>query len=198
MKLWTVFVCTTSVACTYGGSDDDPLMGLSPGERTDPEASGDLGTGDDSSTPSPSTPMTPATPTTPTPGGGAQQNQPPTKVTADAGMSTTPTKPADGCGPATPVETCDPVRNTGCPPLTQCDIETSATTPTGRCVFFQATPGVPCSSSFVNVTCDAQNTCVAGACRKMCYCDTDCPPGNCCKDSSGPGPSGVFKLCTPC
>ncbi|MEY2930363.1 MAG: hypothetical protein RL033_1112, partial [Pseudomonadota bacterium] len=62
MKLWTVFVCTMSVACTYGGSDDDPLMGLSPGVSTNQPVMGDDGLGrNDASTSSPT-----AAPTTPT------------------------------------------------------------------------------------------------------------------------------------
>ncbi|MET0285212.1 MAG: hypothetical protein ABW352_12110 [Polyangiales bacterium] len=87
------------------------------------------------------------------------------------------------------------MRNTGCPPLMQCDIETSAATPTGRCVFYSNPDGGQCTSSFVNVGCPAQNTCVAGTCRKMCYCDADCAQGETCSDSSGPGPAGAFKLC---
>jgi hypothetical protein len=68
-------------------------------------------------------------------------------------------------------------------------------TPTGRCVFFQDPMGQACSSSFVSVGCAAQNTCVAGQCRKTCYCDSDCAQGQTCSDASGPCPAGAFKLC---
>jgi len=207
MKRRVQLVCIMLVGCTYGGSDEDPLMGLAPGNSSD-----DLGTtdpvmgGNGDAMPSPSTnpPTNPPTNNGATNTGGASTgsmsgSKTPATGGVDAGVEAgNATTAPNACGPAQPVATCDPVRNTGCPPLTQCDIETSATTPTGRCVFYQATPGVPCSSSFVNVTCDAQNTCVAGECRKLCYCDSDCPPGNCCSDTSGPGPAGAFKLCHPC
>jgi len=203
MKVQLTLVCVVLLACKYGGSDDDPLMGLEPGSAAEPDALGGLMGDDVMSSNDASVAPSPAKP--PTTSGSADAGKPPTTGSVDAGVATgkpttpaNPSTPANACGPATAIATCDPVRNTGCPPLTQCDIETSATVATGRCVFYQATPGVPCSSSFVNVTCDAQNTCVGGECRKMCYCDSDCPPGNCCNDTSGPGPSGVFKLCRPC
>jgi hypothetical protein len=203
MKRRVKLVCIMLVGCTYGGSDEDPLMGLEPGSTGDDSVMSDavMGGSDDAiSAPSTKPPMSDGGMNSGTTNSGATSGtKTPTTGGGDASVSTgnASTVP-NACGPAKPVATCDPVRNTGCPPLTQCDIETSATTPTGRCVFFQATPGVPCSSSFVNVTCDAQNTCVAGECRKMCYCDSDCPPDNCCSDTSGPGPAGAFKLCHPC
>jgi len=106
--------------------------------------------------------------------------------------------PVNACAPREPVATCDPVRNMGCLPLTQCDIDTAASTPTGRCVFFQAAAPGACMVTFLSETCEAQSTCVASACRKLCYCDSDCPTGQCCNDLSGPGPKGAFKLCRPC
>lgn len=103
------------------------------------------------------------------------------------------------CAPSQPVSGCDPVRATGCPPLMQCDINVSAKQPTGRCVFPQPTTPTPaCMSSFVGESCESQWTCVNSTCRKLCYCDADCPSGECCSDESGPGPQGVFKLCEPC
>lgn len=57
------------------------------------------------------------------------------------------------CGPT--VAICNPVRNTGCNPLQQCDVDTSQKTmPTGICVFNSGTDaGGPCSASFVSESC---------------------------------------------
>lgn len=189
MKLSVVLGCGFLLSCKYGGSDEDPSMGFASEDGIDGPSLIDAAmSGNVDSPASPST-------TPPKAGAGSDAGKSPVKGGVDAGKTSGGSQPTNGCEPVKPVATCDPVRNTGCPPLTQCDIETSATTATGRCVFYSAAPGIPCSSSFVNVACDAQNTCVAGECRKMCYCDSDCPPGKTCSDTSGPGPAGAFKLC---
>lgn len=188
MKLQSVLACALLIGCRYGGSDEDPLMGFEPADGDQGLIDAAMSVGDSPTTPATTPPKTPATTGSDggkphTTSGGVDSGRPP----ANAGTN--------ACEPAKPVASCDPIRNTGCPPLTQCDIETSASTPTGRCVFFMDPLGGPCSASFVSVGCDPQNTCVAGACRKLCYCDADCPQGQSCTDASGPGPAGAFKLC---
>lgn len=162
------------LSCKYGGSEEDPAKGLEPSEPVvvpdeELEASAD------------EEPKPPAQTST-------DSGKPAASSASDAGKPT-----SNACAPT--IATCDPVRNTGCPPLMQCDIDTGATTPAGRCVFFMNPDGGQCSSSFVSVGCAAQNTCVAGQCRKLCYCDGDCAQGETCSDTSGPGPAGAFKLC---
>jgi hypothetical protein len=102
-----------------------------------------------------------------------------------------------GCGRMVPI--CDPVHNTGCNPLQQCDVDPNQpTTPTGLCLFGpspEAGAGAgTCLASLFTESCPARSTCVAGACRAVCFCDSDCPSSQCC---SARGPVG-FNLCEPC
>jgi hypothetical protein len=97
------------------------------------------------------------------------------------------------CVPRTPLPVCDPVKNMECPVFTQCDIDTEATVQAGRCVIW--TLGlIGCNADAVSTTCDATNACVDGACRKLCYCDSDCAADKKCTGTA-PGPAGVAKIC---
>jgi len=99
-----------------------------------------------------------------------------------------------GCNPT--VAVCDPVHNTGCNPLQQCDVDPSqAMTPTGLCVFNGPAEAAVCTSSLVSESCAPGMTCVSGACRSLCFCDSDCPGSQCCTDTSGPA---GFLLCQSC
>jgi len=114
---------------------------------------------------------------------------------SDAGMPS--------CQPATPPAICDPVKNTGClVPFSFCDIDPAQAVATGRCVFPWTTTPLPdaggsCFVDMMTDTCTPTSTCVEGSCRKICYCDTDCPGGQCCTEPA-PGSSTTFKLCAPC
>ncbi len=94
----------------------------------------------------------------------------------------------EGGSCAAAVAVCNPVHNTGCNPLQQCDVDVSqTTTPTGLCVFNGGAPDTgPCSASVVNESCAPRFTCLSGSCRELCFCDADCPAGQCCSDTSGP------------
>jgi hypothetical protein len=102
---------------------------------------------------------------------------------------------AGGCSPM--VAICNPVHNSGCNPLQQCDVDTTQkTTPTGVCVFNSGSEGsASCTTSIFTESCPPQSTCVNGNCRSLCFCKSDCPAGQCCSDTSGP--TG-FTLCQPC
>jgi hypothetical protein len=115
----------------------------------------------------------------------------------DASDASTPDAVVDGRVCAATVAVCDPVKNTGCNPLQQCDVDTTQTsTPTGLCVFGSSSEGgLACTMSFVSESCPPQHTCVSGACRALCVCNADCPAGQCCFDTSGPH---GFTLCRPC
>jgi hypothetical protein len=104
---------------------------------------------------------------------------------------------SEGGACAAAVAVCNPVHNTGCNPLQQCDVDVSqTTTPTGLCVFNGGAPDTgPCSASIVNESCAPRFTCLGGSCRELCFCDADCPAGQCCSDTSGPH---GFTLCQPC
>jgi hypothetical protein len=110
---------------------------------------------------------------------------------------------AGSCQPATPPMGCDPVNNIGClVPFSFCDIERSQAVATGKCVFpWSSTPppldGGSCFMDAMSSTCTPTSTCVDGSCREICYCDSDCPGGQCCTEPA-PGSSTTFKLCTPC
>jgi hypothetical protein len=97
------------------------------------------------------------------------------------------------CTVAVPI--CDPVHNTGCDALHQCDVDTSQSKPTGICVFYSASDAGTCSSSIFNETCAPRSTCASGSCRALCFCDSDCPAAQCCAAGSGPGGFGVCGVC---
>jgi hypothetical protein len=107
------------------------------------------------------------------------------------------------CQPPLQVAFCDPVKNTGCIiPFSFCDIDPTQAVPGGRCVFPPSTStggatGTTCEVTSTTETCWPMSSCVNGTCRKLCYCDSDCSAGECCRDPA-PGPSGVFKMCKPC
>jgi hypothetical protein len=91
---------------------------------------------------------------------------------------------------------CDPVRNTGCSALQQCDVYPYQTTPpSGLCVLASPAEGGPCLSTIFTESCPPSFTCVNGDCRELCFCSADCPTGQCCSDTSGPP---GFTLCRPC
>jgi hypothetical protein len=101
------------------------------------------------------------------------------------------------CSSMVTVTVCDPVHNTGCNALEQCDVNPLQTSmPTGQCVFpGGGVEGGICTATFVNESCPPRSTCVDGGCRQLCFCDADCPASQCCSDTSG---LPVFNLCGPC
>ncbi len=104
------------------------------------------------------------------------------------------------CGGPFVSETCDPVCNMGCPSLSRCDVSDKPRT--GACVGIWIS-GENESCVIKGATtdqCAAQLTCLDGACRRLCYRDSDCKLANtCCSQSVDVGgvPSG-FKVCAPC
>lgn len=199
MKREVGLACLLLWSCAFGGSKEDPRVpvGEEPGSAAGP-SDDSVGSEEVSSSDPPETNGDSGKT-----GSGSRPTmevgRPSSGANSEDGKEAGSSEPADSCRPSQVVALCDPVRNTGCPPLTQCDIDTAATTATGRCVFFQAAfdPN-SCMATFVNTTCAAQSTCVGNRCRKLCYCDGDRPAGECCADTSGPGPAGAFKLCRPC
>jgi hypothetical protein len=98
------------------------------------------------------------------------------------------------CQPTASV--CDPVHNTGCNPTQRCDVNSTQTqTPTGLCVFDSPSDAATCLATLFTESCGPGSTCVGGACRALCYCDSDCPTGQCC---SGTAHAGGFVLCESC
>jgi hypothetical protein len=127
---------------------------------------------------------------------------PSAEVAADATLvdATAPVEvsPPAGCAPPAPVSGCDPVCNTGCPPLSRCDV--GAAPRTGACVGIWITgEGEACFKGSGTDACAARLTCTRGVCRRLCYRDADCPAGACCKTPHHIDgvPSG-FLLCAPC
>jgi hypothetical protein len=99
-----------------------------------------------------------------------------------------------GC--SSTVAVCDPVHNTGCNPLQQCDVNPLQTNmPTGQCVLGGSMDAGLCIASIFTESCAPGSTCVDGGCRQLCFCNADCAPGQCCSDTSGPP---GFTLCRPC
>jgi hypothetical protein len=94
------------------------------------------------------------------------------------------------------VAVCDPVHNTGCNPFQQCDVNPlQASMPTGQCVLGGTQDAGACTVSIFNESCAPGSTCVDGGCRHLCFCNADCPVGECCSDPSGPH---GFTLCGAC
>jgi hypothetical protein len=105
--------------------------------------------------------------------------------------------PEGGTCSAPTVAVCDPVHNTGCDAVNQCDVNPlgTASMPTGLCVFPSGADAAPCLATSFTESCPAKSTCASGACRLLCFCDGDCPMSQCCSGSSGaPG----FNVCGSC
>jgi hypothetical protein len=103
-----------------------------------------------------------------------------------------------GCMPPFAAEVCDPVCNTGCPPLSRCDV--SEQPRRGACVgIWVVGEGGGCFRGSTTDSCAVRLTCLDGRCRRLCYRDADCTAGSCCSrplDAAG-APSG-FAVCAPC
>jgi hypothetical protein len=175
------------VACRLGGGPS-----ANPGEYVAFDSAGDAALGDEP----------------------VSQGDDATVVATDAEASTATgddanSSPGDGGDASTPegsvgdaacvatVAVCDPVHNTGCNPLQQCDVDTTQmSTPTGLCLFNSGVvDGGVCIMSIVSEACPPHQTCVGSACKTLCFCDADCPTGQCCSDTSGPR---GFTLCGVC
>lgn len=183
-------VATMSVllaSCTFGGSDEDPTNGLSPVQVNidggEPSTDGDDADDDE--------PMTRL---------DASSSRPDSSVRGDASAGDSGARDGgakDGgstiCKAPTAHVVCDPVNNTGCNPFAQCDVDPDGMSASGRCVYWTISLG-GCSANALNETCDPKNTCVNNTCRKLCYCDSDCPSGQKCSEAA-PGPAGPVKLC---
>jgi hypothetical protein len=135
----------------------------------------------------------------PAPGDAAIDRAPEADAGGDAGadglvLSVPDTQPEpDGCvAPAAPA-VCDPVCNTGCPALSRCDVGEGSHT--GACVGIWLTgEGGACFKGSGTDACAVKLTCHEGRCRRLCYRDADCTPGNCCNQEL---PSG-FRVCSIC
>ena len=111
------------------------------------------------------------------------------------------TAPPTACLPPFSSAVCDPVCNTGCPPLLRCDV--TDTPRIGVCVgtlLSPVTEGMACTRTAVTDDCIERLSCVEGVCRRLCYRDMDCATsGTCCNTSIDvdAGPSG-YRFCAPC
>jgi hypothetical protein len=177
----------TVAACRFGGPSGDPEAYVA----IPSDAAADATTGappplDDASAVAPGVDAA-------APGDDASTND----GAASDGPSDALAPPADARGCGAPIAVCDPIRNTGCNPFQQCDVDlTQTAAPTGVCVFNSgSSEGGACSSSVFSETCSPRSTCVNGACRALCSCDADCAAGECCSDTGGPP---GFTLCRPC
>jgi hypothetical protein len=187
------------VACKLGGPTGDPNEYVTFRDAANDRASSALSdatsvpSGDDGNTAASDGTNTGNAPVTDSSGddgndasgiGDARTDDAPDDITTEGGV----------CSGA--VAVCDPVRNTGCNALQQCDVDPSqTTTPTGLCVFATLAEGSPCLSTIFTESCPPSFTCVNSDCRQLCFCNADCPTGQCCSDTSGPP---GFTLCRPC
>ncbi|MGO9839557.1 MAG: hypothetical protein ACLP1X_35720 [Polyangiaceae bacterium] len=182
-----IFLCGLT-ACRFGGPSADPSQYVSADDgSSSPEASDEASSGDEASVesdmPDASSEAAQGALLDATADEGAGKNPFPEESTA-----------VSNCQPSVPV--CDPVHNTGCNPLQQCDVDPTQTqTPTGLCVFGSPSDAAMCLATAVTESCGPGSTCAGGTCRSLCYCDSDCPPGQCC---SGTSNAGAFLLCESC
>jgi hypothetical protein len=119
----------------------------------------------------------------------------PSSLAEDAAPASDGTPGPDGCSAPFPVVGCDPVCNTGCPPVSRCDV--GAGMHTGTCVGRWVTgEGQPCFKGEGTDACAARLTCVEGTCRRLCYRDGDCGAARCCSQAL-PSGFGVCGACAP-
>lgn len=101
--------------------------------------------------------------------------------------------------PKLDIAVCDPIENLGCSPslAQQCAIDHLGTL-TGYCIF-SAPPmsviGGDCLNTGVTESCPPTSTCYEARCQKICLCDADCDPGQCCADAVE---STGFRVCGEC
>jgi hypothetical protein len=176
------------MACRFGGPSADPSQYVSLDDGSSPpDASEEISSGDDASEASDATDAsseaTQGAPLDATPDQTAGED-----VSPEASMAVA------NCQPSFAV--CDPVHDTGCNPLQQCDVDPTQTqTPTGLCVFNSPSDAATCLATALTESCGSGSTCVGGACRSLCYCDSDCPARQRC---SGTSTAGGFLLCESC
>jgi len=188
VKHWSnvVLYCGLT-ACRFGGpsANPDQYVSLDDGSSS-PEASEEASSGDEA---------TPESGATDAPSDDALGAVLDATTDQGAGRDTSPDESiaVSNCQPSVPV--CDPVHDTGCNSLQQCDVDPTALTPTGLCVFSSASDAAMCLATALTESCEPGSTCVGGACRALCYCDSDCPVGQCCSGTSG---AGGFLLCESC
>lgn len=103
------------------------------------------------------------------------------------------------CNASGAIEVCNPIKDTGCSPELgmQCDVDLQATVLQGQCVFKAPLPdGGTCLNIPPTETCPPGQTCVDfGECRRVCLCNSDCEPGDCCTVPLG---ELGFRTCSPC
>lgn len=103
------------------------------------------------------------------------------------------------CNSARAIEVCNPIKDTGCSPELgmQCDVDLQAAVLQGQCVFKAPLPdGGGCLNVPPTETCPPGQTCVdLRECRRVCLCNSDCEPGNCCTAPLG---EQGFRTCSPC
>ena len=124
----------------------------------------------------------------------------PSEPDADGGGSAPGTSVAGGgCGSTASIPGCNPITNEGCAGELgmQCDVDLSAPTPSGVCVFSSPSPNPgACLNIPPTESCPAGQTCVGfSTCQKVCLCDADCDAGDCCSE---PLAGSGFKTCKAC
>ena len=134
------------------------------------------------------------------PDGGGVTDADPGRNSPDADPTPPDAGPdvGSGCLPPFAAEVCDPVCNTGCPPVSRCDV--SEAPRRGACVgVFIVGEGGLCVRGSTTDSCAVRLTCLEGRCRRLCYRDADCTAGSCCSQplAAAGAPSG-FAVCAPC
>jgi hypothetical protein len=131
--------------------------------------------------------------------GPAPDLAPGVAATADASAQQ-PEVHAAEAGPPPPDAACDPVRNSGCPPLLRCDLGERP----GESVclgIWIAGEGLLCWRSANTDSCAPQLTCLEGRCQRLCRDDSDCTSTDrrCCSGAieQGGQPSG-WRVCAAC
>jgi hypothetical protein len=168
------------VACRFGGPSANPDQYVDYPDAT-------------SDGPTISTTIPPGDDGTSTPSGDDETGAPPGDDGGSDSDSGFDDRSDAGC--SSTVAVCDPVHNTGCNPFQQCDVGAlQGTMPAGNCVFGGTAEASACTMSLINESCPPKSTCVDGGCQQLCFCNADCPVGQCCSE---PGPPG-FSLCGAC
>jgi hypothetical protein len=119
---------------------------------------------------------------------------------ADGYQPEAATTEASGPPPEAGAAACDPVRNTGCPPLLRCDLGEQP----GESVclgIWIAGEGLLCWRTANTDSCAPQLTCLEGRCQRLCRDDRDCtsPERRCCSGAiEQGGQSSGWRSCAAC
>lgn len=102
----------------------------------------------------------------------------------------------DVCVAPGDVAVCNPVARTGCV-FSQCVVDRTKAL-TGRCVLGTGSAPSGCTESDLATSCPAGSGCYDNVCKALCFCNADCPSGECCSAAAQSDGSRAIGRCQAC